>query len=66
MTSAPSLCLGIFPRNVALNLVDDSGVAVGSRFVWGWLFGKDLVGQGREALLEICIVPMGRQSGREL
>lgn len=45
MTSALSLCLGIFPLNLALNLVDYSGVVVGSWVIWGWLFGKDLVRQ---------------------
>lgn len=66
MTSALSLCLGIFPLNLALNLVDYSGVVVGSWVIWGWLFGKDLVGQEKETFMGTCIMPTASQSGREL
>lgn len=63
MTSALSLCLGIFPLNLALYLVDDSGVVVASWVVWGWLFGKNLVGQGKEAFLGTRIMPTGSLAG---
>ena len=39
---------------------------MGSQVAWGWLFGEDVVGWGKEALLGIHIVPTGRRSGREL
>lgn len=42
------------------------GGLAASRVAWDWLFGEDLGGRGKEALLGIRTVPTGRQSGGEL
>lgn len=39
---------------------------MGSQVPWGWQFGEDLVGWGKEVLPGVCIEPTGSQSGREL